>query len=106
LGALLSPLYVVDACFVYLASNTFKVIPPYDAMSTTISAKIPEKLKEKADKYGLKIGPLVRDALEAKIRDIERQALSTSLAEICNKLGPKIRKEDVVKAVRQSRNER
>ena len=75
-------------------------------MSTTVSAKIPEELKEKADKYGVKIGKLVREALEEKIRAIENQTLSATLDDLSNKIGPKIRKEDVVKTIRSSRDER
>jgi hypothetical protein len=75
-------------------------------MSKVISAKIPEELKKKADKYGIKIGKLVREALEAKVSSIENQMLSSKLGEISNKIGPKITKNDVVKAIRSSRDER
>ena len=75
-------------------------------MSTVVSAKIPEELKKKADMYGIKIGKLVREALEEKIRVVENQMLSAKLDEVSSKIGSKIRKEDIVKAVRSSRNER
>mgnify|MGYP001569392538 CR=1 FL=1 len=75
-------------------------------MSTVVSAKIPEELKKKADKYGVKIGKLVRDVLEEKIRTIENQMLSAKLDEVSSKIGSKIRKEDVAKVVRSSRDER
>jgi hypothetical protein len=75
-------------------------------MSTVVSAKIPEELKKKADMYGIKIGKLVREALEEKIRVVENQRLSAKLDEVSSKIGSKIRKEDIVKAVRSSRNER
>lgn len=76
------------------------------AMSRVVSAKIPDELKKKADKYGIKIGKLVRDALEAQISAIEHEILSSKLDDISNKIGPKITKQDVVKSVRSSRNER
>jgi len=75
-------------------------------MSVVVSAKIPEELKKKADKYGVKIGKLVRNVLEEKIRTIEDQMLSSKLDEISSKIGSKIRKEDVAKVVRSSRDER
>lgn len=75
-------------------------------MNTVVSAKIPEELKKKADKYGIKIGKLVRETLEEKIRTVETQILSSKLDEISSKIGSKIRKEDVTKAVRSSRDER
>jgi hypothetical protein len=75
-------------------------------MSKVVSAKIPEDLKKKADKYGIKIGVLLRESLEAKINAIERQILSSKLDELSSKVGPKIKKQDIVKAVRSSRDER
>ena len=75
-------------------------------MSTVVSAKIPEELKKKADKYGIKIGRLVREVLAEKIRTMENQMLSSQLDEISSKIGSKIKKEDVVKVVRSSRDKR
>ncbi|PIN82681.1 MAG: hypothetical protein COW26_05935 [Nitrosopumilales archaeon CG15_BIG_FIL_POST_REV_8_21_14_020_33_23] len=75
-------------------------------MSTVVSAKIPEELKKKADKYNIQIGRLVREVLEEKIRAIENQMLSSQLDEISSKIGSKIKKEDVVNVVRSSRDER
>ena len=75
-------------------------------MSTVVSAKIPEELKKKADKYNIQIGRLVREVLEEKIRVIENQMLSSQLDEISSKIGSKIKKEDVVNVVRSSRDER
>lgn len=75
-------------------------------MSKVVSAKIPEELKNKADKYGVKIGKLVRETLEAKVSAIENEILSAKLDELCSKIGSKIKKEDVVKATRSSRDER
>lgn len=75
-------------------------------VSRVVSAKIPDELKKKADKYEIKIGKLLRDALEAKISAIESQNLSSTLDELSSKIGSKIRKDDIVKAVRSSRDER
>jgi uncharacterized protein YunC (DUF1805 family) len=75
-------------------------------MNTVVSAKIPEELKKKADKYNIQIGRLVREVLEEKIRTIENQMLSSQLDEISSKIGSKIKKEDVVNVVRSSRDER
>jgi len=75
-------------------------------MSKVVSAKIPDDLKKKVDKYGVKIGTLVRETLEAKVNAIESQMLSSKLDDLSSKIGPKIRKEDVVKAIRLSRDER
>ena len=74
-------------------------------MSTVISAKIPKKLKEKAARYGIKISQTVRDALEEKIRIIEEKELGRNMDELSSTLGH-LKKEDIVKAVRASRDER
>ncbi|MGH9909964.1 MAG: hypothetical protein ACRD32_04930 [Nitrososphaerales archaeon] len=75
-------------------------------MSTVISAKIPKNLKEKAKRYGVKIGEVVRKALEEEVKRVEEKELSKDLDELSNMLKDRIRKDDVVKAVRSSRNER
>lgn len=75
-------------------------------MSTVVSAKVPEELKRKADKYGIKVSKLVRDALEEKVRAIESQALSLHLDEIQSKIGSKVKRQDIIKAARESRDER
>jgi post-segregation antitoxin (ccd killing protein) len=75
-------------------------------VSTVISAKVPKNLKQKAKRYGLKIGVLVRKALEEEVRRIEEKELSKNLDEISAMLKGHLTKNDVVKAVRSSRNER
>jgi len=75
-------------------------------VSKVVSAKIPEELKKKADMYGVKIGKLVREALEAKVNSMENQMLSSQLDELSSKVGSKLTKEDVAKTIRSSRDER
>ena len=75
-------------------------------MNIVVSAKIPEELKKKADKYGVKIGSILRESLEKKIKAIEKERLSLRLDEVNEKIGEKVRRKDVVKAVRESRDER
>lgn len=75
-------------------------------MSTVISAKIPRKLKEKAKRYGVRIGEVVRRALEAEVRRIEEQEISTKLDELRSALKDQLTNSDVTKAVRSSRDER
>ncbi|HEX9846148.1 MAG TPA: hypothetical protein VGA92_06750 [Candidatus Nitrosotenuis sp.] len=75
-------------------------------MSKVVSAKVPDELKKKADKYGIKVGALLRESLEAKINAIERQLLSSKLDDLSSKVGSKIKKQDIIKAVRSSRDER
>ncbi len=74
-------------------------------MSTVVSAKIPKKLKEKATRYGIEISRTVRDALEEKIKVIEEKELAKNMDELRSTLAH-LKKNDIVKAVRASRNER
>ena len=74
-------------------------------MSTVVSAKIPKKLKEKATRYGIEISRTVRDALEEKIRMIEEKELGKNMDELQSTLSH-LKKNDIVRAVRTSRDER
>jgi len=49
----------------------------------TVSAKVPSRLKEMMDKYGIKPGPIIREALEEEVKrrildELERQASGLS----------------------------
>lgn len=74
-------------------------------MSTVVTAKIPKELKEKARRYGIKISQTFRDALEQKIRDVEEQRTANKINKLRKSIG-QIDKDDIVKAVRASRDER
>ncbi len=74
-------------------------------MSTVVSAKIPKKLKEKAARYGIEISKTMRDALEEKIKMIEEKQLGKNMDELRSTLGH-LKKNDIVNAVRTSRDER
>ncbi len=74
-------------------------------MSTVISAKIPKKLKEKAAKYGIEISKTVRNALEEKVKEVEKKEMEKNMDDLQSVLGH-LKKNDIVKAVRESRNER
>jgi polyhydroxyalkanoate synthesis regulator phasin len=71
----------------------------------TVSAKIPRKLKELLDKYGVKPGPVVRKALEEEVR---RRALS-SIEERAKGLSERVSKipdEEVAELIRRDREKR
>lgn len=74
-------------------------------MSTVVSAKIPKSLKDKAARYGIEISQTIRDALEEKIREIEEKELAKNMDELRSTLSH-LKKNDIVKAVRTSRDER
>ena len=75
-------------------------------MSTVISAKVPKDLRLRAKRYGVKIGEVVRRALEEEVRKIEQERLSRNLDELSVMLRDRLTKDDIVRAVRSSRDER
>lgn len=68
----------------------------------TVSAKIPRKLKELIDKYGVKPGPVIRRALE---EEVKRRALSEAKrdAEELKEALSHITDEEIVKLIREDR---
>ena len=71
----------------------------------TVSAKIPRRLKELLDKYGIKPGPVIRRALEEEVKkrvlsELEEEArvLSERLSHISD--------EEVASIIREDREKR
>ncbi|HJT09687.1 MAG TPA: hypothetical protein VJ771_02780 [Candidatus Nitrosotalea sp.] len=75
-------------------------------MTTVVSAKIPEELKKKVAMHHIKISRVVRKAIEEEVRKIEEESLSKSLDKIGSILRKNVSSNEIVKAVRSSRNER
>jgi len=68
----------------------------------TVSAKVSEELKRKADKLGINVSALVRRALEEEIKEKELQNAVENLKEEAKK-NPKIPEGAVVKIIRDMR---
>ena len=75
-------------------------------MSVVVSAKVPKELRERARRYGISISKVVRGALEAEVAKAEEEKLRTALDEVSHKLKGRLAKEDLVRAVRESREGR
>ncbi len=74
--------------------------------STTISAKISTDLKEKIVKYRIKVSEVVRRAIQEEVNRIEDEALRERLREVSLRLKGRLTIEEVVSAVRATREER
>ena len=74
-------------------------------MQEVVSAKIPKELKERARKYGINVSGLVRSALEAEVARIEEKELRKRLDELSASLRSRLSMKDVVRAVRETRDE-
>ena len=74
-------------------------------MSVTITAKIPKELKEKIRRLNINASRVIREALEAEVRRREEERLKALAREVSRILN-KIPKEEIVRAIREARDER
>lgn len=74
-------------------------------MTEVVTVRVNKSLKKRARKYNIDISKTVRAALEDEIRKREEEELTKALSEIKTIL-QKIPDEEIVKAVRESRDQR
>jgi antitoxin CcdA len=74
-------------------------------MTEIVTFRVKKTLKEKARKYKIDVSKTVRAALEDEIRKREEEELSQALSDIKTIL-QKIPDEEIVKAIRESRDQR
>lgn len=71
----------------------------------TVSAKVPVELKEKTRKLGIKTSQVVRRALEQEVKKQELRKIQAMIEELQPVLA-KISIDEVVKSIRQDREQR
>ncbi|MGD0407227.1 MAG: hypothetical protein ABSB10_11335 [Candidatus Bathyarchaeia archaeon] len=71
----------------------------------TVTAKIPAELKKKLTKLGVNVSELTREALQREVERLERERLR-NLCEEASKILQKVPVEEIVEAVRASRENR
>ncbi len=71
----------------------------------TVSAKIPKKLKELLDRYGVRPGPIIRKALEEEVKKRVLEELEILSEELSKELS-QISDEEVVELIREDREGR
>ncbi|MGD0070221.1 MAG: hypothetical protein ABSB71_01505 [Candidatus Bathyarchaeia archaeon] len=71
----------------------------------TVTAKIPAELKKKLTKLGVNVSELTREALQREVERLERERLR-NLAEEASKILQKVPAEEIIEAVRASRENR
>ena len=74
-------------------------------MTEIVTVRVKKSLKEKARKYKIDVSKTVRVALEDEIRKREEEELTQALSDIKTIL-QKIPDEEIVKAIRESRDQR
>lgn len=67
-----------------------------------MTAKIPTELKESLKRFGVNVSGLIREALEQKAEQLEKQRLR-ELAEEASEILQKIPAEELVESIRVSR---
>jgi post-segregation antitoxin (ccd killing protein) len=72
---------------------------------TTVSTKIPKELKEKMTKLGIKPSKILRKAIEEEIKKREIQKLKEKI-EALKPVLDKIKTEEIVKSIREDRENR
>lgn len=70
--------------------------------SATVSAKVPEELKKRAQELGINISSLTRKALQKEVEREKRKLLKEKARE-AGKLLREIPREDIVKTIRETR---
>jgi len=74
-------------------------------MSEVVTIRVDKVLKEKIKKYKISISKITREALEEEIEKHERQELTNAINEMKTLLN-KIPDDEIIKAIRESRDQR
>ena len=74
-------------------------------MSEVVTVRVDKVLKEKIRKYRISISKITREALEEEIEKHERQELANAINEMKTLLN-KIPDDEIVRAIRESRDQR
>ena len=74
-------------------------------MSEVVTVRVDKTLKEKIRKYKINVSKITREALEKEIKKHERQELANAVTEMKTMLN-KIPDDEIVKTIRESRDQR
>lgn len=75
-------------------------------MTTTVSAKISNELKEDIEDADINVSDVIRSALEEEVKERRREALRSDASSIRDDLGEAVETDEIVSAVRETREER
>ena len=71
----------------------------------TVSAKIPRRLKELLDRYGIKPGPVIKKSLEEEVKKCMLMEAKKKIAKFHKELA-QISDEEIAKIIREDREGR
>jgi|GEM_PF-1547503 len=72
---------------------------------STISAKIPERLKKELEEEGINISKTVRNSLEEELRNRRREKLRKKAEDLRDKLQGKVDSKQMTAMIRETREE-
>jgi post-segregation antitoxin (ccd killing protein) len=72
---------------------------------TSVTVRIPDELKRQIDALGVEVSEVTRSALENEVRRL-KQAKAKEAAEKLGKILANVTDEEIINAIRESRNER
>ncbi|MFU8870162.1 hypothetical protein [Natronococcus sp.] len=75
-------------------------------MTSTVSAKIPDEMKEDIEEEDINVSEVIRNALEEELVERRREKLRRDAAALREKVGDGVETEEIVSAVRETREER
>lgn len=74
-------------------------------MTTTVSAKVPDDLKEELDAEGINVSEVVREALREELVRRRRERLEDDATALRDRVGGRVETDEIVDAVRETREE-
>jgi len=74
-------------------------------MTTTVSAKIPDEMKEGIDREDINVSEVFREALADELAQRRRARLTDDASALGESIGDRVDTEDIANAVRETREE-
>ncbi|WP_331233489.1 hypothetical protein [Natronorarus salvus] len=75
-------------------------------MTATVSAKIPDEMKEELDRKDVNVSEVIREALDAELTERRRDQLRRDVAALRERVGTDVDTDSIVDTVRETREER
>lgn len=75
-------------------------------MTKTVSAKIPDEMKEEIEREKINVSKVIREALDEELAERRREGLQRDATNLRKRVGDGISTDTIVAAVRETRQER
>lgn len=74
-------------------------------MTKTVSAKVPDELKDELEQEGINVSDVIRDALADELAERRREAFRRDAADLRERVGDGVDTDAIVDVVRETREE-